>query len=139
MKPPESLAHQRKPAPGRWRDSGYFGQFPGALARALPSPKRIFSVVGVLVFAAQASLAQQNTSPNLSQPEEDHIIRTFAEKEAQFRRALLEYSFKRDAIFQTLGMGGQITGEYHRVSDFTFDDLGNRHEKIKYFPMPSIG
>ena len=36
-------------------------------------------------------------------------------------------------------MGGQITGEYHRVSVFTFDDQGNRYEKINYFPMPSFG
>jgi len=36
-------------------------------------------------------------------------------------------------------MGGQITGEYHRVSTFTFDDQGNRYEKISYFPMPSFG
>ena len=35
-------------------------------------------------------------------------------------------------------MGGQITGEYHRVSVFTFDDQGNRYEKISYFPMPSF-
>jgi hypothetical protein len=35
-------------------------------------------------------------------------------------------------------MGGQITGEYHRVSLFTFDDEGNRYEKISYFPMPSF-
>jgi len=36
-------------------------------------------------------------------------------------------------------MGGQVTGEYHRVSTFTFDDQGNRYEKINYFPMPSFG
>jgi TonB family protein len=35
-------------------------------------------------------------------------------------------------------MGGQVTGEYHRVSDFTFDDKGNRFEKINYFPMSSM-
>jgi len=35
-------------------------------------------------------------------------------------------------------MGGQVTGEYHRVSDFTFDDAGNRYEKINFFPMPSM-
>jgi hypothetical protein len=35
-------------------------------------------------------------------------------------------------------MGGQITGEYHRVSQFTFDDQGVRYEKISYFPMPSF-
>lgn len=80
-----------------------------------------------------------NNAGSLSQAEVDRIIQTFTAKEAQFRHALNEYSFKRDAILQSLGMGGQITGEYHRVSYFTFDDQGNRYEKINYFPMPSFG
>lgn len=74
-----------------------------------------------------------------SQSEIDRIIKTFTAKETQFRKALNLYSFKRDALIQTVGMGGQVTGEYHRVSHFTFDDQGNRYEKISFFPMPSFG
>ncbi|HKP45145.1 MAG TPA: hypothetical protein VJT50_00980 [Pyrinomonadaceae bacterium] len=77
-------------------------------------------------------------SSSLSQAEIDRIINTFTAKESQFRQALNQYSFKRDAVLQSLGMGGQIIGEYHRVSTFTFDDQGNRFEKISYFPMPSF-
>ena len=68
----------------------------------------------------------------------DQIIRKFAAKEAEFRKALNEYSFKRDVIVQTIAMGGQISGEYRRVSRFVFDDSGNRFEKILFFPMPTI-
>lgn len=68
----------------------------------------------------------------------DNIIRKFAAKEAEFRKALNEYSFKRDAVMQTIGLGGQISGEYHRASRFVFDDAGNRFEKILFFPMPTI-
>ncbi|HKS08496.1 MAG TPA: TonB family protein [Pyrinomonadaceae bacterium] len=68
----------------------------------------------------------------------DKIIQTFTTKETEFRRALNNYSFKRDALIQSLGMGGQVVGEYHRVSNFTFDDSGNRFEKITFFPMPSM-
>jgi len=75
----------------------------------------------------------------ISQAEVDRIIKAFTSKETQFRHALNEYSFKRDAILQSIGMGGQVTGEYHRVSLFTFDDQGTRYEKISYFPMPSFG
>jgi TonB family protein len=39
---------------------------------------------------------------------------------------------------QEIGMGGQVIGEYHRVSDFTFDNQGNRYEKINFFPMPTL-
>ena len=41
-------------------------------------------------------------------------------------------------MIQTIGQGGQITGEYHRVSTFVFDDQGNRFEKIGFFPVPTI-
>src|SRR5947209_9665214 len=46
--------------------------------------------------------------------------------------------FKRDVVIQTIGLGGQITGEYRRVSTFSFDDAGNRYEKIVFFPMPTL-
>ncbi|MCA1594306.1 MAG: hypothetical protein LC754_17100 [Acidobacteria bacterium] len=69
----------------------------------------------------------------------DKIIRTVAAKETEFRRALNNYEFKRDAILQTIApLGGQITGEYHRVSRFVFDNDGNRFEKILMFPLPTI-
>ncbi len=88
---------------------------------------------------ADVVAAQTIGGPQLSQAEIDRIIQKFTAREAQFRQALNQYSFKRDAVVQSLGMGGQVTGEYHRVSFFTFDDSGNRFEKISYFPMPSFG
>ncbi len=68
----------------------------------------------------------------------DKIVRAFTTKEAVFRKALNEYSFKRDAVFQTIGLGGQISGEFHRISRFVFDDAGNRFEKILFAPMPTL-
>jgi TonB family protein len=108
-------------------------------------------LVGSLMLTAVASIARAQQSPanaksettlasgSLSQAQIDEIIRKFTAKETQFRRALNSYAFKRDALIQVLGMGGQVTGEYHRVSDFTFDDSGNRYEKINFFPLSSIG
>jgi hypothetical protein len=94
-----------------------------------------------LILSTAPLIRAQGSATNagsLSQAEVDRIIRTFTGKETQFRHALNEYSFKRDAVLQSLGMGGQVIGEYHRVSYFTFDDQGNRYEKINYFPMSSI-
>ena len=93
-----------------------------------------------LVLLITGTAISQITPPNgVSQAEIDRMVQTFTAKERQFRTALNNYAFKRDAIVQSLGMGGQITGEYHRVSYFTFDDSGNRFEKISFFPMPSFG
>ncbi len=64
----------------------------------------------------------------------EEIVRAFTAKETEFRHALAEYAFTRDATVQTVGMGGQITGEYHRTSQFVF----NRFEKITYFPQPTL-
>ena len=110
------------------------------------------ALFGVLLvgIAGRTALAQQTTADakgpatpvsgasNLTPAQIDDIIRKFTTKETEFRRALNQYAFKRDALIQELGMGGQVVGEYHRVSDFTFDDLGNRFEKISFFPMPSF-
>jgi muconolactone delta-isomerase len=66
------------------------------------------------------------------------IVRAFTRKETEFRRALNGYTFKREAVVQTIGFGGQITGEYARTSLFTFNDAGERFERITYFPMPTL-
>jgi len=111
---------------------------------ALKSPintlKFLVLLIGIHVLLALPAFGQAlSNSADLPQAEVDRIINAFTAKETQFRKALTEYAFKRDAVLQSLGMGGQITGEYHRVSYFTFDDAGNRFEKISYFPMPSFG
>jgi len=78
------------------------------------------------------------SSANLNPTDIDRIVRAFTAKETEFRRALAEYAFKRDAVIQTIGVGGQVTGEYHRVSQFVFADSNERFEKITYFPLPSL-
>lgn len=104
----------------------------------------ILATSGQAVRAQQTSANTRGAAPapagsnDLSQAQIDDIIRKFTAKETQFRSALNEYFFKRDALVQVLGMGGQVAGEYHRVSDFTFDDKGNRFEKINFFPMPTF-
>jgi len=104
----------------------------------LQNVRVLLILVALSLLAVPFAWAQQSsTGSTPSQAEIDKIIATFTSKEVQFRRALTQYSFKRDAIIQSLGMGGQVVGEYHRVSNFTFDDQGARYEKITFFPMPS--
>jgi TonB family protein len=108
--------------------------------KSIPNIARFTIAVAALFLLMIVPAGGQTNPPSgVSQAEIDRMIKTFTAKEAQFRKALNLYAFKRDAIVQTLGMGGQITGEFHRVSYFTFDDSGNRYEKISFFPMPSYG
>ena len=84
---------------------------------------------------AQQQKPASTTDGSLDIPK---IIRAFTTKETEFRKALSEYAFKRDATIQTIGVGGSITGEYHRVSQFVFTDKNERFEKITYFPQPTL-
>jgi len=90
------------------------------------------------VFLLETRISAQSGG-ELSPAETERIVVAFSAKEAQFRAALNQYAFKRDALLQRIGMGGQVTGEYHRLSTFTFDDNGSRYEKINFFPMSSMG
>jgi len=66
------------------------------------------------------------------------IVRAFTRKETEFRRALNGYTFRREAVIQTIGLGGEVTGEYNRTSQFVFNDMGERFERITYFPLPTL-
>ena len=98
----------------------------------------LFLGASLTAFAQQTSSvskvpAQPTGASNaLSQAQIDAIISAFTAKETKFRQALNEYAFRRDAMIQEIGMGGQVVGEYHRVSNFTFDDRGVRYEKINF-------
>ncbi len=94
----------------------------------------------ILCFSVGGAFAQESpiVKTNLSQTEIDRIVKNFTTKEGEFRDALKNYIFNRDATIQTIGMGGQVTGTYHRDSSLTFNEEGKRFEKITYFPVPTI-
>jgi hypothetical protein len=84
------------------------------------------------------SAQQPQQSGTAAAVDTDRIVSAFTAKETEFRNALAQYSFKRDAKVQTIGAGGQISGEYHRTSQLTFDSGGKRIEKILFFPVPTL-
>src|SRR5438105_3967310 len=107
----------------------------------------IFSILAAAALCPAAALAQTNASATGDSPvvnrsgapaNVERIVRAMAQKETEFRTALNQYEFKRDAVIQTIAWGGQISGEYHRTSRFVFDDSGNRFEKILFFPIPTL-
>ncbi len=82
----------------------------------------LFAVSGGKAWGQQKTASNATGQPTtsgsaaLTPAQIDNIVRAFTAKETEFRRALNSYAFKRDALLQQLGMGGQIIGEYHRVS-----------------------
>ena len=92
--------------------------------------KYFFLIVALLMtFAVHAQQPAVET---------DRIVSAFTAKETEFRNAMTQYAFKRDAVVQSFGAGGQISGVYHRTSQLNFDDSGKRIEKILFFPMPTL-
>jgi hypothetical protein len=81
---------------------------------------------------------QLQQSQTMAPADVDRIVSVFTAKETEFRNALAQYSFKREAVVQTIGAGKQISGDYHRTSQLVFDDTGKRIEKILLFPSPTL-
>jgi hypothetical protein len=86
----------------------------------------------------RAQAARQASKDGAGPVDVERIVRAFTAKETEFRRALNNYTFTRDAVLQTVGWGGQISGEYNRVSQFVFNDAGERFERITRFPVPTL-
>ena len=78
------------------------------------------TILMVMLLMTAAVHAQQPAA------ESDRIVSAFTAKETEFRNALAQYAFKRDAVVQSFGAGGQISGEYHRTSQLIFDESGKR-------------
>ncbi len=95
----------------------------------------IFCFGLVNIFAQAASTIVKK---DLSQAEINRIIKTFTDNEEDFREALKNYVFNRSAIIQTVGLGGNISGEFRRDSFMTFSSNGGRFEKIEFAPVSTL-
>lgn len=62
----------------------------------------------------------------------------FVAKETEFQSAFTRYAFRRDAVFQAVGMGGQVTGEYRRLSRISYDAAGAQQERVISMPVPTL-
>ncbi len=92
----------------------------------------------MILCVVSSGISAQIVKKDLSQAEIDKIVKKIAVQEGEFREALKNYVFNRKAVLQTIGMGGQITGEYRRESFMTFTQDGQRFEKILFFPIPTM-
>ncbi len=101
---------------------------------------KLYSSLAVLLFSLVSTFAQAPaiTKTDLSKAEIDRILKKTTENEGAFRDALSNYVFDRSATVQTIGMGGQITGQYRRDSFLTFTQDGKRFERITFAPVSTL-
>src|SRR6202043_2252372 len=71
---------------------------------------------------------------DFSQPKSisvEEIIRRFGAAESSAKQARLQYTFKQEVLMQTLS-GKDVTGEFHEVTNVSYDEKGKRHEEVTF-------
>ncbi len=67
------------------------------------------------------------------------IIKRMGEREAAFAAARESYTFTQDTTFYTINDDtNRPDGEYHQVSNVTFDKNGKREERVTFAPANTI-
>ncbi|MFL6212592.1 MAG: LolA family protein [Blastocatellia bacterium] len=105
--------------------------------------KRLFPIIFMLTLVCPLAFAQAPKSvtqpaKTTTSPDIAEVIRRFAAAESENKTARNNYTFTQDFDLQSLGAADSITGRFKRVSDIVYDDLGNRVEKITYFPASTL-
>jgi hypothetical protein len=65
------------------------------------------------------------------------VILKFGRSEAATKEARLHYTYKQDVLMQTLS-GKNVTGEFHEVSNVSYDEKGRRQEEVTFAAQPSL-
>src|SRR4051812_7415387 len=96
----------------------------------------LVSIIFGLVLPAVGQEGQLTTDPPKGITS-DEIIKKFAAKEAEFKQARDNYTFRQDVRVQTLD-GKTVTGEYREVFDVTFDNQGRHLENVVFAPQNTL-
>jgi hypothetical protein len=109
---------------------------------------KLISFVGIFLaasaaFAQQAQTAQEGFGPlDPSQPTGAtvaEIIERMGKRESEFAAARESYTFRQDVRFNTISDDtGRPDGEYHQITDITFDKDGRRVEHVVFAPQNTI-
>ncbi|MES1261028.1 MAG: hypothetical protein ABUS49_04760 [Acidobacteriota bacterium] len=87
------------------------------------------------VFAAALASAVPSFAADLSP---DEIIRRFAAKEAEFRKARENYTYRQSVKMEELDPDGRVGGKWEITSDIIFGPNKQRVEKVVYAPMITL-
>lgn len=88
----------------------------------------LFSVLSATIgsLASAADLAPQD------------VIQKFAAKEAEFRKARENYTYRQSVKLEELDSSGGVTGKWEEVEDVIFGPNKQREEKVTYAPMNTL-
>src|SRR6202051_5003901 len=115
-----------------------------AVSKGLAKLLVLLALVPVLALPLPAQSTDQpdqgfgpiDTSAAAKPP--DQIVKEFAAKESEFRRALDNYTYQRDVRIQTINDDGKPDGEYRQVVQITFDSNGRKSEHVTFAPQNTL-
>ncbi|MGH9354540.1 MAG: hypothetical protein ACRD10_00240 [Terriglobia bacterium] len=113
------------------------GRAGAAASTEAPAPPRSASAAS----AKPAPPAPANTTGPLPDPSPaaiQHIIQTFAAREALFKAARDNYTYHQLNRVETLDADGQVTGAWQQDWDILFDNNGQRIEHVTYAPESTL-
>ncbi len=92
----------------------------------------------IITLATSTSVAWADKS-NPTEPEIQSIIKSFADKEADFSKARENYTYRQTAVVREFdGNSNAAGGKYEVVSDIIFTNDGKRTERIVRAPVPTL-
>lgn len=93
---------------------------------------------GLLTLAAvvASSLDDGSMAQSVSSP--DEVVKRAAANEQKLKAAEKDFSYRQEILVQTFGEANTVNLQLHRVSEWTYDNLGNRSERIIEYPTSPL-
>src|SRR6267154_3536042 len=91
-------------------------------------------------LSAQTDCEAGNGLLNFAQPAAisvEEVIRKFGAAESLTKEARLRYTYKQEVLVQTLN-GKDVTGEFHELTNVSFDGKGKRQESVTFAAQSSL-
>ncbi|HLG14508.1 MAG TPA: hypothetical protein VJH03_08410 [Blastocatellia bacterium] len=92
----------------------------------------VLAVAALALASVARSRGFDSQAGKATAPEE--ALQRAISNEAKLKTVELDYSYRQDILVQTFGEARSLTAQLHRVSEFTYDDLGDRVERILDYP-----
>src|ERR1700747_2940234 len=65
------------------------------------------------------------------------LIQKFAVQESKVKEIRSHYTYTQDVLIQTLN-GTAVDGQFHEITDISYDDKGKRIESVKFSEVPTL-
>ena len=92
----------------------------------------------MLTLASVLSSSSGDGAVAQSTPSPDEVIKRAAANEQKLKQSEKEFAYRQEILVQTFGEANTVSSQLHRVSEWTYDNLGNRSERIIEYPLSPL-